>query len=188
MNTTSASLLQRLRFAEDGAAWERFVQIYSPLLFSWVRRSGLPESEAADLVQDVFATLVTKLPEFRYDPKSSFRAWLKTITVNRCRDFMRRRGKPQMQAVSLDTVSIATADTVEIFEEEEYQRHVIRQAMSILEREFQPQTFQACWRHMVLGETAPAVAKALGISANAVYLARSRVMRRLREELDGLLD
>lgn len=188
MNTTSVSLLQRLRFADDAAAWERFVRIYSPLLFSWVRRSGLAENDATDLVQDVFATLVVRLPEFRYDATGSFRAWLKTVTVNRCRDFLRRRGRPQEQTVSLDAEAITTPDPQKMFEEDEYRRHVIREALKILEREFQPLTYQACWRHMVLGESAPKVADELGMTANAVYLARSRVMRRLREELDGLID
>ena len=84
--STSLSLLVRLRKPEDADAWQRFVDLYSPLLFAWVRRVGLDSDEAADLVQDVFVTLVQKMPAFEYDSRHSFRAWLKTIAYNRWRN------------------------------------------------------------------------------------------------------
>src|SRR5437763_16387468 len=91
MNTTPASLLERLRRPAEEAAWVRFVELYTPLLFYWARRVGLREPDAADLVQDVFALLVQKLPEFRYDRHKSFRAWLRTVTLNRWRQTQRRQ-------------------------------------------------------------------------------------------------
>src|SRR5690349_14890833 len=90
MHTTPASLLQRLRLPGEQAAWERFVQLYTPLLCHWAHRLGLRDSDADDLVQDVFIVLVDKLPQFRYDPQCRFRGWLWTIIANQCRARRRR--------------------------------------------------------------------------------------------------
>jgi RNA polymerase sigma-70 factor (ECF subfamily) len=84
MNTTSASLLERLRRPVDQAAWERFVRLYTPLLCRWARKAGVPAPEVGDVVQDVFAVLVNKLPEFQYDASRRFRGWLWTITLTKC--------------------------------------------------------------------------------------------------------
>src|SRR4051794_7365710 len=75
LNPTPASLLEQVRRGGDQQAWERFVRLYPPLLYSWARRVGLQEPDAADLVQDVFALLVQNLPQFAYDRHKSFRAW-----------------------------------------------------------------------------------------------------------------
>src|ERR1700722_9457419 len=91
MEITPASLLHRLRQPCDRRGWDQFVELYSPLLFSWARRVGLQDADAADLVQDVFAILVRKLPEFKYDPTRGFRNWLRTLTLNKWREFLRRR-------------------------------------------------------------------------------------------------
>src|SRR5262245_43331242 len=95
MVPTPVSLLERLRQPADAAAWERFVELYTPCIYAWARRAGLPPDDAADLVQDVFALLVTKLPAFVYDPaRHSFRGWLPTVTLNRWREQARRRQVP----------------------------------------------------------------------------------------------
>src|SRR5687767_5284737 len=91
MSTTSFSLLARLRRPGDEIAWQRFVSLYTPLLYHWCKSAGLNGGDAEDLVQDIFAALIQKLPEFEYDRKLSFRGWLRTIVVNRCRDRHRRR-------------------------------------------------------------------------------------------------
>src|SRR4051812_5915230 len=79
MNTTPVSILERLGQPENDRAWEQFVQIYTPLLYSWARHLGLQSHDAAELVQDVFLVLIQKLPEFQYDPAKSFRGWLRTV-------------------------------------------------------------------------------------------------------------
>ena len=89
MHTTSVSLLKRLHQPEDQLAWARFVDLYTPLLFHWARRTGLPEADAADLIQDVFGVLVRKLPEFAYDEQRSFRGWLRTVLLNQWRTRLR---------------------------------------------------------------------------------------------------
>jgi len=83
MNSTSVNLLKRLREPEAEPAWQRFVELYAPLIFYWARQKGLSADDASDLLQDVLATLLTKLPEFQLDPDRRFRGWLRTVTVNR---------------------------------------------------------------------------------------------------------
>src|SRR5687767_14676256 len=86
MDSTPQSLLEKLRLAPEPACWDRFVQLYTPLLYDWARRLHLQDADAADLVQDVLLALVRKLPEFEYQPQKSFRAWLRTMLVNKWRD------------------------------------------------------------------------------------------------------
>jgi RNA polymerase sigma-70 factor (ECF subfamily) len=103
-HATPASLLLRLRQADGPRAWEEFVHLYTPLLYRWARRAGLAGADAADLVQDVFALLLVKLPEFHYDRHGSFRAWLRTVTLNKWRENLRRRGRVPHQ---LDNAALA---------------------------------------------------------------------------------
>src|SRR5215471_17178576 len=91
MASTPVSLLERLRRPDDVAAWSRFVRLYAPLLFDWARGTGLQEADAADLVQDVFGVLVEQMPHFQYRPGGSFRAWLRTVLLNRWRELQRKR-------------------------------------------------------------------------------------------------
>src|SRR5262245_8743230 len=91
MSSTSVTLLHRLKQPTNQRAWDQFVQLYTPLLLHWGRKSGLSEPDAADLSQDVFCVLVTKLPEFEYDATKSFRAWLRTVMLNIWRNKKRRR-------------------------------------------------------------------------------------------------
>ncbi len=188
MSTTSISLLRRLRKAEqDDEAWKRFVEIYTPLLFYWARKIGLSSEEASDLVQEVFAILVQRLPEFEYDSKKNFRGWLRTITVNKCYDFLRRRARSPGNADPTVWRRLAADDDTKLFSEEEYRGHLVRRAMRIMQSDFQPNTWKACWELVVAGRPAAEVAQELEMTVGAVYVAKCRVLRRLREELDGLL-
>jgi RNA polymerase sigma-70 factor (ECF subfamily) len=148
---------------------------------------SLDEHEAADLIQDIFMVLVEKLPHFQYDAQKSFRAWLKTILLNRWRNRLRqRRGTKELGAGGLQ--SVAATDELRELEEKEYRRYLARRALELMQKEFQPATWRACWESVVNDRPAAEVAGELGLTINAVYLAKSRVLRRLREELAGLLD
>jgi RNA polymerase sigma-70 factor (ECF subfamily) len=183
---TSASLLERLKSPTDQNAWARFVRLYTPMIYSWARRVGLQEADAADLVQDVLTTLVRKLPEFHYEKDRSFRGWLRTVTLNRWRDRARRLAvrPPEAPGEQVDDLPAPEADS---FAEVEYRQHLVARALEVMQEEFQPATWKACWELVVVGRPAADVGRELGISENAVYLARGRVLRRLRRELDGLL-
>jgi RNA polymerase sigma-70 factor (ECF subfamily) len=188
MHTTSISLLERLRQPGEQEAWERFVELYTPLLFHWARHIGLQESDAADLVQDVFTCLVQKMPQFVYDRGKSFRAWLRTVTFNRWRDNQKQRGKEPLARNGSSLQGLASPETFDSFWEEEYRRYLVGRALQLMRLEFQPTTWQACWEFVVADKPAAQVAAELGISENAVYLAKARVLRRLREELKDLID
>ena len=187
MNTTSRSLLLRVSDSTDSAAWERFVELYAPMIHLWAMKQGLRESDAADLVQDVLATLVTKLPEFQYDKSRRFRGWLYTITLNRARDWYRRKSNQQSTGLELFAESIAGDAAESVFEENEYQQFVVHRIREIMECEFEESTWKAFWLNVADGKSAPEVSGLLGMSENAVRLAKFRVLKRLRSEFDGLL-
>jgi RNA polymerase sigma-70 factor (ECF subfamily) len=182
--TTSPSLLMRLQKGEEAQAWPRFVKLYTPVLYGWVRSQGISCDDAADIVQEVFALLVEKLPTFQYNPEKSFASWLRTVTVNKCRDHYRRgKNRPVLTDPQVD---LAIPDNVGQFSVDEYRRRLARRALEIMQSEFQPATWKACWQAVVTNRPAADIAAELGISVNAVYVAKSRVLRRLREELDGI--
>ena len=187
MDTTPASLLERLRRLNDAGAWERLVELYTPLLYDWARRLGLQESDAADLVQEVFAVLVRKLPRFTYDRHKSFRGWLRKIALNKWRDRLRRTGGLRRK-VEGHGPEATTPDPAATLWEEEYRQHLVRRALEVMQSEFEPSTWKACWGIVVEGRRPAEVAAELGITLAAAYAAKSRVLRRLRRELEGMLD
>jgi RNA polymerase sigma-70 factor (ECF subfamily) len=189
MNTTPPSLLARLRQPSQQEAWTRFVKLYTPLMHYWTRRLGLPADEAADLIQEVLVVLVQKLPEFSYDQKKSFRSWLHMVMLNKWRNRCRRRAAlPGGRSLPHDPPDVAGPDTTLELDEAEYRHHLVKQAFHLMQAEFPPVTWKACWEYMVAERAAPDVAAELGIAVSAVYLAKSRGLGRLRRELEGLMD
>jgi RNA polymerase sigma-70 factor, ECF subfamily len=188
MERTPSSLLMRLRTNPGPEAWQRFVDLYTPLLYFWACRMGLQASDAADLVQEVFALLVQKLPDFNYDQQRSFRSWLRTTTVNKWCDHLRRRATALKGAGPQGLENVALPDVAEAIWENEYRQHVVGQALEFMQSEFQISTWRAFWGVVVEGKAAALVGQELGLSPDAVYASKARVLRRLREELAGLLD
>lgn len=185
---TPLSLLQRLRQNSDPGNWERFVDLYSPLLYFWACRMGLQANDAADLVQDVFAVVLEKLPAFQYDPSKSFRAWLKTVATNKWRDACRKKAAAPKQGGDAALDEVPAPPQAEAFWEKEYQQHLTRQALQLMQNEFQPSSWKAFWGMVVEGKPAAEVATELSLTPEAVYAAKARVLRRLRDELEGLMD
>jgi len=188
MSKTPASLLERLRRPGEREAWDRFVELYTPFLFYWARRLGLREEDAADLVQDVFAILLTKLPEFTYDPSKSFRTWLRTVTLNCWRESHRRHAAEPRAGAEVDWAALPAPDDLEALWESEYRQHLARRAMELMRADFEPATWKACCEVVVNGRPAAEVAAELDTTVGAVYAAKFRVLSRLREELSGLVD
>jgi RNA polymerase sigma-70 factor (ECF subfamily) len=186
MTSTSVSLLDRLACGTDPVAWGRFVDLYTPLLVRWCQRLGLSDADAADFTQDVFVILVDQLPRFRYDPTQSFRAWLKTVLMNVWRKHYRKATRAP--AGGGDPNLVAESDPGRLIDEAEHRDMLVRRALQIAQAEFEPTTWKACWEFVVHDRPAAVVAAELGITVNAVYLAKSRVLRHLRVELAGLLD
>jgi RNA polymerase sigma-70 factor, ECF subfamily len=187
MNTTSGTLLARLRRPDDQVAWDRFVRLYTPLLYAWADRAGLPDADIADLVQDTFAMLLHKLPDFEYDCQRSFRGWLRTVLLNKLRENQRRRA-PESCRSSNALLDELPAPAGEGFDDIEYRHHLLQTALDLVRVDFEPTTWSAWLAYAVAGRPAAEVAQELGLTTHAVYLVKARVLRRLRQELDGLLD
>jgi RNA polymerase sigma-70 factor (ECF subfamily) len=184
MHSTPISLLDRIRLNTDPGAWVTLVRLYTPLLLSWARTAGLDEAGAADLVQDVFTVLVEKLPTFRYDPRRSFRGWLRVILVNRWRE-LKRKHLPR----SVDQLDHVPDDAEPPLPDEADEREqLLRRALTLVQTEVAPATWDAFRQNVLLGKPAGQVASELKITVNIVYIAKSRVVQRLRLLVGGILD
>jgi RNA polymerase sigma-70 factor (ECF subfamily) len=188
MDSTSPSLLERLRQPGQPEAWNRFVELYTPLLLYWARRLGLQPHDAADLVQDVFTALVQKLPDFAYDPRKTFRGWLRKVVHNKWHDRQRRRNLPVASPAEGHLSDVVGPDGLDAFWDGEHRQHLVRRALELMQAEFEPKTWKACWEFVVAEKSAAEVAGELGMTVHAVHVAKWRVLRRLRQELAGLLD
>jgi len=126
VDTTPVSLLERLTHRRDPADWDRFVRLFLPLLDRWLHALHVPESEADDVLQEVFLVLVRRLPTFHYDPDKSFRCWLWRVTVNTWHDL--RTARPTNASLEPPP----TPDFVESLSEDEFRRYVVGRALQIL--------------------------------------------------------
>jgi RNA polymerase sigma-70 factor, ECF subfamily len=188
MTKTPVSLLERLRGPCEPEAWTRFVTLYTPVIYSWARRVGLQDQDAADLVQDVLVTLIQAMPKFNYDHQRSFGRWLRMVTLNKWRDRNKLRAAQVIPGSPVGLAEVPDREDPDAFGEAEYRQHLVGQALRIMQADFQPTTWKACWEHGVCGRPAPAVAKELRLSTGAVYAATFRVLDRLRQELGDMLD
>jgi RNA polymerase sigma-70 factor (ECF subfamily) len=194
VGSTSSGLLQAAR-EHDEAAWQRLVDRYGPLVYYWCRRDGLQPEDAADILQEVLRSVTLHLDRFHKDePGDTFRGWLWTITRNKVRDFARRRRRQFDAAGGTD----AQDRLRNLAEPPEIADSVgtgpaassavsppgpVGRALEAIRGEFGEQSWQAFWRTAVDGLTSSDVAQELGITPNAVRLAKARVLRRLRKEL-----
>lgn len=188
MTKTPSSLLQRLRKPFDTEAWDRFVALYTPLIYCWARHVSSQEQDAADLVQEVFLKLVQVLPTFNYDANKGFRRWLRTVTLNTWRDCHKRRGNRPLPKDEAALAELTAPEGQESFWEIEFRQHLLNQAMALMQADFRSATWQAFWEHVVVGRPAREVAAELGLSPGAVHAAKFRVLNRLRQELEGMMD
>lgn len=189
---TSLSLLDRLRQAPDAGSWDRLVAAYSPLLRSWIGRYEVQPADADDLVQDVLLVVMRELPSFRHNQQTgAFRTWLRRIVVNRLRNFWRSRGRaPEAGGELMDRLNELEDSRSQgsILWDREHDRHLALQLLALLERRFTESTREA-FRRLVLEEAdADQVAADLGLTLNAVFTAKSRVLRELRLLGRGLID
>jgi RNA polymerase sigma-70 factor (ECF subfamily) len=189
MQSSSDSLLQRA-YRQEPFAWERLCALYGPIVHSWCRRSGLQESDAADAVQEVFRAVFTNLGQF-LQQGGVFYAWLWTITVNQVRLYFRRARHEPAVALGDQDQELPDPDSSLVLDQEPdaetTRQRIVRRALDLVRGDFNEHTWQCFERTAVQGQTDQDVAIALGMTANAVRQARFRVLRRLRQELDGLV-
>lgn len=192
-SATSLSLLARVR-DNDPDAWRRLVPLYSPLIFYWCQRLGLSREDAADTLQNVWQSVTGHIGRFDR-AGGSFRGWLWTITRNKVYDQVRK----ERAAPAVATGGSAALQALHEFPEQEPSSYVeestadgagdvLRRALEMIRPDFGAHTWQAFWLATVEGQSAREIGEQLGMSLDAVYQAKARILRRLREELDGVLD
>lgn len=181
---TSLSWLGRL---SDGAAddWQRLNDLYSPLLAGWLTRAGVPAADRDDIIQEVLMVVVRRVAEFEYCGPGAFRAWLRGILANHTKKFFRTR--PIAPSVDLDQLAGDDTALSKIWDRE-HDEYVAARALRAVEGDFAPATWQAFRRQVIDGLAPAEVAAEVGLSLNAVILAKSRVLKRLRAELRGLVE
>lgn len=192
MQSTSVTLLARLQEDPQFEDWDRFVQLYHPFVRRFIRLDPAMASDAEDICQEVMKKVVRKVPQFQRQRDGSFRAWLKTVTVNEVNLFWRRaRGAGRLAGQDGQSVLEALQDpTHELSQmwDREHAAHILQKLQELVEPEFSD-TSWAAFRMRVLEEKPTAqVAAELGISKNSVDIAKSRILGRLRREASGFLD
>ena len=189
---TRASLLVRLRDGSDADAWHEFAHLYAPIIYGFARKRGLQDADAADLMQEVLRSVSGAVNRLEYDPvRGTFRGWLFTVTRNKVFNFLESRsrrvqgsGDSRMQQrleQHADADGELSADW-----EADYQRTMAARAMERVQREFQAATWQAFLQTAVEGRSPSQVAARVGLSVGAVYVAKSRVIARLRQEIERM--
>ena len=190
---TRVTLLTRIRDGADADAWREFVYLYGPVVYGFARKRGLQDADAADLMQEVLRSVARNAEKMEYDPsRGKFRGWLYTVTRNKIYNFLngqrnkpRSSGDPSIQE-RLDEIPDRPDDRDDDWELE-YHRRLSAKAMELVRDEFQPNTWRAFWGTAVEGRAAQEVGGELKMTSGAVYVAKSRVLARLREEV-RLLD
>lgn len=190
MTDTPYSLLERLRRQPNDELWSRLVDLYTPLLLRWLGQAGVNNTDAEDLVQEVLLAVVRGISSFQHNQRrGAFRLWLHTILLNRLRSYWnaKRTNNSTENLSLLDELADSASDLCQCWERE-HNAFLARRVFQLIENDFTSTTWQA-FRRVVMDGAKPAeVAVELGLSVNAVLLAKSRVLRRARQEIDGLID
>ncbi len=189
---TRVSLLTRLRDGDDVDAWREFVQLYGPVVYGFARKRGLQDADAADLMQEVLRSVARNADRMEYDPRrGTFRGWLYTVTRNKIYNFLSsQKNRPKATGDTgsqerLDSIPDRAPDREDDWELE-YQRQLSAKAMELVKPEFQANTWKAFWGTAVEGRGAQEVGAELKMTPGAVYVAKSRVLARLRDEVQRL--
>ena len=189
-DSTSSSLLRRA-MAREPDAWQRLVKLYTPLVHHWCRQAGIADDDRADVVQEVFAAVSSSLPGFRPDREgTSFRAWMRGIAAHKLHDHLRNRRE---QADGGTTAHLrmlqvpAPSEEVDLSETPDDITAVYHRALKLVKTEFEERTWTAFWRVAIDNHTPAEVAAELGVTPTAVRQAKSRILRRLKQELGELI-
>jgi RNA polymerase sigma factor (sigma-70 family) len=188
---TRPSLLARIRDPRDGDAWREFIELYSPYVYHLIRRRGLQPADAADVTQDVMHTVFCSLDRFQHQQRrGSFRKWLVTVARSRLSDWISARNQQALGSGDTTTfqqlANHPVADDGDWEDEREYQQCLFRCAADSIRSKFHVSTWQAFWLTYVEETSCEAAAQQLGLSLEAVYMARGRVLRRLRQRIREL--
>ena len=194
MTMTSVSLLDRLKAAPpDASDWGRLQEIYLPLITRWLRRIPGMNAEIDDLAQEVFVVMAREIPRFDRQREGSFRAWLRQVTVNKIRTRRKQLHRRPLAVAGLDQADGFLDQLAEPNSELarewdlDHDRHVFQKLLAIVQPDFQPATWEAFRRFAIEGRKATDVATELGMKVDSVIQAKSRILKRLRQEAGELL-
>ena len=191
MDLTSLSLLDRLQQQRDQEDWTRFVELYQPFIRRFIKMDAALAADADDVCQEVMRKIVAHLSNFQRNRDGSFRCWLKTITVNEVNAYWRKRARERKVGVGTESLLVESiADPANALSEQwerEHESHVLRRLQELIEPEFTPTTWRAFQLRVIEERPSEEVAAILQISRNAVDIAKSRVVARLRREAAGFL-
>lgn len=195
---TRASLLERLRDWDDQAGWREFFERYWRLVYNVARKAGLADAEAQDIVQETLLSVAKKMPGFRYDPTlGSFKGWLLLIVRSRIVDHRRRRAaRPQLEGTPasdddrdtafIERLPASEGDDMDRVWQEEWERSILDTALERVKATVAARQFLVFQMTTAQGIPASAVARSLGLNVAQVYLARHRVARAIRSEVEKL--
>ena len=189
---TRPSLLVRIRDTADHQAWSQFVELYAPLIHGFARKHGLQDADAADLTQDVLRVVAKTIGGLDYDrERGSFRGWLFTVVRNKLRNFATRRrsyeqGTGDTDAYKLLQEQPAPQEESAALWDQDYERQLFACAAKQVRGKVHDSTWQAFWQTTVLGNSGKEAAEELKMTVAAVYLAKSRVMAQLKEQIRQL--
>ena len=185
---TKPSLLLRIRDARDSASWNEFAEIYGPVIRSYCRRRGLQPTDADDVVQEILAQVARSIGTFEYEPaRGRFRDWLGRVTRNKITRFFESKGR-EGPTIGNDASAQREASAEDSEWSANIHARILEAALARIRFGFEPSTWDAFERIWCVGLPAPEVARTLGMTIDAVYAAKSRVLRRLREEVLSLAD
>jgi RNA polymerase sigma-70 factor (ECF subfamily) len=188
---TRVSLLVRLRDRRDECAWKEFVDLYVPVIYGYARRQGLQDADAVDLSQEVISAVASSLCRLEYDPeRGSFRGWLFTLVRRKLSNFRRdRKHRPCGDSAARQLLEqYAVPSELEAAWEAEWEQRLFAWACAQARRTVTDTTWQAFWRTAIDGHNGKRVAAELGLTVAAVYLARSRVVARLKELIGSVAE
>ena len=188
---TRASLLVQIRDGSNNDAWQEFIKLYGPVVYGFARKRGLQDADAADLMQDVMRSVSSAIGRLDYDRnQGTFRGWLFTITRNKVFNFLSaRRIRPQSSGDSGTNRLLESHPDADDGSDEwelDYQRRLAALAMERVKNEFQENTWRAFWLTAVEGVAVAEVSRQVGLSNGAIYVAKSRVLARLKEQVETM--
>lgn len=186
---TPLPLIEELAIAGSPAGWERFVFLYDPFLRSRLARNGLQDCDERDLIQEIYAIVCRRLPDFRHNGRTgAFRCWLREITIRVLQNYFRGKKRHPILQNSDWVDQLADSSSSQSAEwDREHDFVVAERLLELVRAEFETSTYEAFHRTVLGEEDAGEVAESLNITVNAVYIARSRVLARLRTIGRGLL-
>lgn len=195
MDETSNSLLANVRSGSDQEAWDVLVACYTPFMRSILLARGIEVGDLEDVMQNVLAVVVRRIPEFERQRTGSFRTWLRAICANCLREHFRKKGSDRgrrgtgetKMAVFIQELADPASDLSRYWDEQ-HDAYLLEQLLEKVRDEFQPNTYEAFRRLAIANDSVDVVSAELGISVNAAFVARSRVLKRLRSIAAGMID